>query len=247
VLGDSGTREGCRRRAQNETTPVHAVGTFADGDLSWYKHLKSMDNPRSRNRRARAKIACTSMPSGGREKIDRGCSMTKWWRVEVRERVARQYPAKVTHVSRAAACTLALLGVVALGSCGSSSRGVIPTPDGGVRPVRSPYCDMFTTTNVLRTSSVTITLCSPDLPEGSPCGDGVGNSTVCTSQSDVTPELAEYFRDNRVPRLCTFPGRSGLRVCDGEPGQGCGMGSVCVPGLQRIGFGVCVPLPCNNN
>jgi hypothetical protein len=170
------------------------------------------------------------------------------WRDETRVKDSGQRLAMRWSARRAAGRVLALLAIVASGSCGgSSSRGVIPTSDGGVRPVRSPYCDMFATMNVVRTSSVTITLCSPDLPEGSPCGDGVGSSTVCTSQGDVTPELAEYFRDNRVPRLCTFPGRSGLRVCDGEPGQGCGMGSVCVPGLQRIGFGVCVPLPCNNN
>ncbi len=169
------------------------------------------------------------------------------WRDETRVRDSGQRLAMRWRARRAAGRALALLAIVASGSCGSSSRGVIPTPDGGVRPVRSPYCDMFTTTNVLRTSSATVTLCSPDLPEGSPCSDGTANPYVCTSQGDVTPELAEYFRDNRVPRLCTWRGREGLRACAGEPGQGCGMGSVCVPGLQRIGFGVCVPLPCNNN
>lgn len=142
---------------------------------------------------------------------------------------------------------VAVLAVLASGSCGSSSRGVIPTSDGGVRPVRSPYCDMFATMNVVRTSSASVTLCSPDMAEGTPCGDTPTSTYVCTSQADVTPELAEYFRDNRVPRLCVWRGRSGLVPCDGDPGQGCGFGSVCVPGLQRVGFGICVPLPCNNN
>jgi hypothetical protein len=182
------------------------------------------------------------------EKIDRGRSMSKWWRVEVRERVVRQHLAKITRVRRVAGCALALLAVVALGSCGSSSRGVIPTPDGGVRPVRSPYCEMFTGGNTVYTDSNTVSLCSPEMAEGAPCRTITGQTYLCTSLAHWSPDLAEYYATNRVPRLCARNTTREAEVpCVGDVGGGCGSGSVCVPGLRGASFPLCVPLPCNNN
>lgn len=173
--------------------------------------------------------------------------MNKWWRDEVRKRDSGQRAAVVARVRRAGGRALALLAVVASGSCGSSSRGVIPTADGGVRPVRSPYCDMLTAMNVVRTDSNTVTLCSPELPEEATCILS-GLEFRCTSLARWSPDLAEYYASNRVPRLCSSnTSREAQVPCRGDVGGGCGSGSVCVPGLRGLDFPVCVPLPCNNN
>ena len=134
----------------------------------------------------------------------------------------------------------------ATGSCGRSTRGIVPTTDGGVRAARSPFCDRFATERVVRTDSIAIKLCAPEVPEDADCDFGGGITLHCRDFADVSPQLAEYYRTNRVPRLCSYRSRSGLVPCSEQPGQGCGSGSMCVHGLDTVGFGVCVPLPCNN-
>lgn len=140
---------------------------------------------------------------------------------------------------------IVIVGTVATMSCGTSTRGVIGNNDGGVRAVMSPYCSMFTGNNVVRTDSVTVFLCSPEMAEGAPCERGAG-TFQCTSLSRWSPELAEYYRTNRVPKLCGFSSREGFVPCRDDVSAGCGSGSVCVPGLTGADFPVCVPLPCNN-
>ncbi len=143
---------------------------------------------------------------------------------------------------------VSLVAVVACGSCGSSTHGVIPTPDGGVRPVRSPYCGMFTGSNTVYTDSNTVSLCSPEMPEGAPCRTLTGEMYVCTSLARWSPDLAGYYATNRVPRLCAPNTTREAQVpCNGDVGGGCGSGSVCVPGLRGASFPLCVPMPCNNN
>ncbi len=142
-----------------------------------------------------------------------------------------------------------VVAVVAAMSCGgTSTRGVIPTSDGGVRVVRSPYCDMFTGANVVQTDSYVMNLCSPEMPEDAPCSFQGAQEHRCTSFERWAPELGEYYQTNRVPRQCSpYTSRQGFIPCRGDVGQGCGSGSVCVIGLQGAPFPVCIPLPCNNN
>ncbi len=174
--------------------------------------------------------------------------MTKW-RDETRVKDSGQRLVMRWRARRAAGRALALLAIVASGSCGgASSRGVIPTPDGGVRPVRSPYCQMFTGSNTVYTDSNTVSLCSPEMAEGAPCRTITGATYVCTSLAHWSPDLAEYYDINRVPRLCARNTTREAEVpCVGDVGGGCGSGAVCVPGLRGASFPLCVPLPCNNN
>ncbi|MBL8682654.1 MAG: hypothetical protein JNK05_26030 [Myxococcales bacterium] len=154
--------------------------------------------------------------------------------------------AKSQSLARRARGAIVVVAAAAM-SCGTSTRGVIPTSDGGVNTVRSPYCSMFTGNNIVRTDSITMILCSPEMPEGAPCAVD-GQPYQCTSLERWSPDLAEYYRTNRVPRICRpSAGRDAQVPCRGDVGQGCGSGSVCVPGLRGLDdFPVCVPLPCNN-
>jgi hypothetical protein len=91
--------------------------------------------------------------------------------------------------------------------------------------------------------------CAFNAEEGAPCRFGPESMQFAMGRCrDLSAfnyvGLADYLRDNRVPRYCIWNNAVPCLLSDGD--YRCGPGTVCWGSVDDAGTnGICVPLPCN--